>query len=68
MFRYLEECFVDDGLKAKSLDDCYDWSTVIIDGNEEVKVINECVRDSFAGADAEMKSDNLILRADREWA
>jgi hypothetical protein len=68
MFHYLEKCFVDEGVQAKSLDDCYDWSTVIIDGNEEVSYINDCVRDSFKGSDETMESDNLILRADREWA
>jgi hypothetical protein len=28
MFKYLEKCFVDDGVQAKSLEDCYDWKTV----------------------------------------
>ena len=47
MFKYLEQCFVDDGLKATSLDDCYDWTTVKIDGVEEVDNVNTCVNTSF---------------------
>ncbi len=65
MFKYLEECFVDDGIKAKSLEDCYDWTTVKIDGNEEVNTLNECVNDSFA---RDLNTDNSILKADRDWA
>lgn len=65
MFKYLEECFVDDGLKAKSLEDCYDWTTVKIDGNEEVNTLNQCVNDSFM---RDLDSDNSILKADRDWA
>lgn len=66
MFKYLEKCFVDDGLKAKSLEDCYDWKTVVIDGNEEVQNLNACVDNSFAGKNLE--ADNAILKADRQWA
>jgi hypothetical protein len=36
-FRYLDECFVEDSRnQAKSLEDCYDWTTVVINGKEEV--------------------------------
>lgn len=66
MFKYLEKCFVDDGLKAKSLEDCYDWKTVIIDGNEEVNNLNACVDNSFKNKDIE--ADNSILFDDRDWA
>jgi hypothetical protein len=65
MFKYLEQCFVDDGLKAKSLEDCYDWTTVKIDGNEEVDNLNSCVNSSFLST---LETDNSILKADREWA
>jgi hypothetical protein len=33
-FTYLDECFVRSN-KIKTLAECYDWSTVQIDGNEE---------------------------------
>ena len=46
-FKYLDNCFVEDGTKAKSLDDCFDWSTVQINGIEEVDTINKCVAGSF---------------------
>ena len=65
MFKYLEQCFVDDGLKAKSLEDCYDWTTVKIDGVEEVANVNSCVNTSFA---SNFETDNSILKADRDWA
>lgn len=65
MFKYLEKCFVDDGLAAKSLEDCYDWTTVKIDGKEEVDNLNKCVNTSF---ERDVESDNKILRADREWS
>lgn len=57
---------MDDGLKAKSLEDCYDWKTVQIDGNEEVLNLNKCVDSSFVGNNTE--ADNLILKTDRQWA
>lgn len=65
MFKYLEQCFIDEGLKAKSLDDCYDWTTVKIDGHEEIEALNGCVNDSFI---RDIETDNSILKADREWA
>jgi len=52
-------------LKAKSLDDCYDWTTVKIDGVEEVDNVNSCVNTSFA---SNVETDNSILKADRDWA
>lgn len=39
-FQYLDTCFVEDGPQVKSLNECFDWSTVLIDGNEEVDFIN----------------------------
>lgn len=65
MFNYLEQCFVEDGLKAKSLEDCYDWTTVKIDDNDEVQALNDCVDKSFEGG---MESDNRVLKADRMFA
>lgn len=48
-FTYLDACFVDtDGPKMHSLDECFDWSTVLIDGVEEVEYITTCVNNSFA--------------------
>ena len=46
-FTYIDNCFVLNGPKVKSLDECFDWSTVMINGNEEVKTINSCVNESF---------------------
>ena len=51
-FRYLENCFIKEDkagnkIHAKSLDDCYDWSTVMINDHEEVGYINKCVDGSF---------------------
>jgi hypothetical protein len=65
MFKYLEQCFVDDGLQAKSLEDCYDWTTVKINGVEEVDNLNDCVNKSF---EKDIESDNIILHQDRVWA
>ena len=50
---YIDKCFVLSDEKAKSLDDCYDWSTVQImtrkgEIHEEVDALNECVENSFA--------------------
>jgi len=44
-FSYVGNCFAHDSviLNAKtpnSLDACYDWSTVLIEGNEEVDYLN----------------------------
>ena len=56
-FSYLGKCFGTDEEDymvlspqdmPKSLDECYDWSTVKISNNEEVGYINDCVEGSFA--------------------
>lgn len=66
-FKYLDECFVENGPKVKSLSECFDWSTVVIDGNEEVKAINKCVANSFE-VSGDYDTDNYILAADKAWA
>lgn len=66
-FKYLDDCFVENGPKVNSLDECFDWSTVIINGNEEVGNINSCVDKSFATS-ADFNSDNSILKSDKVWA
>jgi len=66
-FKYLDDCFLEDGPKANSIEDCYDWSTVMINGVEEVNSINHCVSGSFEVYN-EYASDNAILKADRQWA
>ena len=66
-FNYLDNCFVEDGPIASSLADCYDWSTVLINNNEEVGTLNDCVEGSFATR-GDHDSDNGILKRDREWA
>jgi len=35
-FKYLDKCFVENGPKVNSLNECFDWSTVIINGKEWV--------------------------------
>lgn len=66
-FQYLDTCFVEHGTTVTSLDDCFDWSTVLIDGNEEVDQINFCVDFSFLVRD-DFESDNTLLRKDKIWA
>lgn len=66
-FKYLDDCFVEDGTQATSLEECYDWSTVIINGIEEVRNIDLCVQGSFEAFDS-FQSDNALLRKDRLWA
>lgn len=51
-FSYLGKCFANpdlmgNGQMPKSIDECYDWSTVLIQGNEEVDAVNKCVDDSW---------------------
>ena len=53
--------------KATSLDDCYDWSEVIIGQNNEVDELNKCVWNSF-DINADVETNNAILREDRKWA
>ena len=64
-FQYLDTCFVENGDTVTSLDDCFDWSTVLINGNEEVDQINFCVDFSFL---SDHESDNDLLRKDKLWA
>ena len=66
-FSYLDECFVENGPKVNSLDECFDWSTVKINGNEEVKNVNQCVDSSFVNF-ANYTSENSILSADKNWS
>ena len=66
-FKYLDNCFVENGVKAKSLDDCYDWSTVKINGVDEVGNLNKCVKGSFAVFD-DLEAENKILAADKAWS
>ena len=70
-FAYLSKCFVQiDELHpvAKSLEECYDWSTVMIkQGDEEVANLNSCVEGSFASK-GDYETDNAILSDDRLWA
>ena len=52
-FSYIGRCFAHDmPLKGAALpnsfDACYDWSTVLIKGNEELDYVNKCVNESFA--------------------
>ena len=63
---YDYECFFKDK-KAISFNDCYDWSTVMINDTEHVNVLNDCVDNSFVKK-GDVESDNTILRQDRLWA
>ena len=74
---YVDSCFAEpetsvfayDGTrqKATSLEDCYDWSEVIVGNVDEVDALNDCVWGSFDVND-DIESDNTILREDRLWA
>ena len=74
-FGYTGACFTDMDVynpdshidHPKSFEECYDWSTVQIKGNEEVGTLNACVDDSFA-ISGDVETDNSILREDRQWA
>lgn len=74
-FGYTGACFTDLDVynpdehidHPKSFEECYDWSTVQIKGNEEVGTLNKCVDDSFA-IPGDVETDNTILREDRQWA
>jgi len=72
-FNYLDKCFVEDNAmgyrRAHNVTDlasCYDWSTVEVDGHEEVSYLNKCVDGSFEDP-KNLESDNSILREDAEW-
>ena len=53
-FGYLGKCFAlgdpstDRADMPKNFDECYDWSTVMIEGTEEIDTLNACVEGSFA--------------------
>jgi len=68
---YLRKCFANPaqsfGSHPKSLNDCFDWSTVRIQGNEEVDYVNECVGD-FSQTTNDLETDHPLLKEDREWA
>ena len=74
---YVDSCFAEPKFsmfmwsktreRAHSLDECYDWKTVMIGNTEEVDTLNECVWGSFE-VKGEMETDNTILREDRLWA
>lgn len=72
-FAYLGSCFAETpGLpenrdKPKTFNECYDWSTVQIKGNEEVDALNKCMSDAWVVPNDE-NSDNKMLRDDRLWA
>lgn len=71
-FSYIGKCFAHDmplvgDTSPNSFYACYDWSTVRIEGNEEVDYINNCVDESFAVTN-DLETDNAILREDRKWA
>ena len=67
-FKYLDTCFIEDKKKqAQSLNDCYDWSTVKINGYEEIDNINKCVKNSFEDP-GNQDSYNKILADDSRWA
>ena len=69
-FGYISQCFVDESGKRaipKNFNDCYDWSTVKIEGVEEVNNLNDCYEKAFA-VPGDIETDNEILRDDRVWA
>ena len=73
-FNYLDQCFEEDDAmgyrrahNVTNLASCYDWSTVIIEGNEEVGYLNDCVDSSFMLRN-NLESENKILSDDYQWA
>ena len=46
-YGYDYECFVNPDKKATSFDDCYDWTTVLINNEEYVQDLNACLDGSF---------------------
>lgn len=70
-FHYIDQCFAenDETISGgpKSLDECYDWSTVLIENNEELPYIQSCFDKSFA-IPGDLNTDNRFLREDRQWA
>lgn len=66
-FKYLDNCFIEGKLKFKTLNECFDWSTVIIDNVEEVDSINSCFKNSFEVSN-DLESQNNILLADKVWS
>lgn len=66
-FQYLDNCFVENGPQVNSLAECFDWSTVMINGVEEVSTISDCVDRSFT-RNGVLDSDNLILKSDKDWS
>ena len=50
-----------------SFNECYDWSTVMIEGNEEVKELEKCVQGGFETS-GDFNTDHKILREDLNWA
>ena len=66
-FGYLSKCFASEKPQALSFEQCYDWSTVMIQNNEEVDTLNNCVENAFA-IPGDVETDNSILREDRLWA
>lgn len=68
-FSYLGKCFAEGKPETmpKSFDECFDWSTVMINGNEEVGFVDDCVEGMFEER-GDHTTDNVILRTDRQWA
>ena len=74
-FGYTGKCFTNEDVynpdthidSPKSFEECYDWSTVMIESTEEVGTLNKCVDESFA-ITGDVETDNTILREDRQWA
>ena len=74
LFGYTGKCFTDrEDIwnpdprmpdSPKSFEECYDWSTVLINQTEEVETLNKCVDESFAEKGNE-ETENEILRSDR---
>lgn len=66
-FNYIDKCFKEDGVKVSSIEECYDWTTVMINGHEELRTIEDMFWSSFEKRGA-WESHNRILQADKEWA
>jgi len=73
-YNYLNKCFAEDEAgvyrhdhNVTNIASCYDWSTVTVNGKEEVDTVNACFDSSFENKN-DYESDNIYLKADAEWA
>ena len=60
---YLRRCFIEDGVTATSFNECFDWTTVLLSGEEHITELNNCFDSAFE-VSGDLDSNNKILEAD----